>query len=184
LDSLFHTKKATVAEFAAVWNDSAKMETATSVFLCDGTKYILEGKYDSARDCATFARYLEQYIAVVLKETQALFNWPKIYETYFADMHTLVKFFRRRIPCSCLDKKYQEVKSITKLGHCYNPRCKFPDGMTDRSKTKYCSRCGNATYCSRECQEAHWPNHKPNCDNDAAIKTLFESRQQNLQVWI
>ncbi len=28
---------------------------------------------------------------------------------------------------------------------------------------KLCSRCESVRYCSRECQKAHWPEHKPNC---------------------
>ena len=49
---------------------------------------------------------------------------------YHLDM---VKLFRHSIPCSCLEKKYEEVKTITKLGSCYSPHCKFPNGITERS---------------------------------------------------
>ncbi len=106
-------------EFAEGLNDSSKLDMAVSSFLSFGTQGILDGDYDFPHDCATFARYLEQqHIAVNLKKTQALLNIPKIDETYYADKHTLVKFFRHRIPCSCLDDKYEEVKSIPKMGFC------------------------------------------------------------------
>jgi hypothetical protein len=26
-----------------------------------------------------------------------------------------------------------------------------------------CARCGSAKYCSKACQEAHWPTHKSRC---------------------
>lgn len=154
-----------------------------SVCLCLGTEAILGNNYDDAIALAAYTRYFEQYIAVELRQTQALPNWPKIYETHNADLHTLVKFFRHRIPCSCLDEKYEEFKFITKIGFCYNPKCKFSfseGGGMERSKTMYCSRCRCETYCSRECQEADWAEHKPNCDNDAAIIAKFEARQQNM----
>ena len=167
-------------EFADVWQDSAKLEIVMSCNLCMGTQDLLEGHYHNARIHATFARYFEQYIAVELKQTQALLKWPKIEEAYFeTDLHTLVKFFRHRIPCSCLDEKYDEVKHIPKMGDCYNyPQCDFPNGRVERSKTKYCSRCRNATYCSRECQKAHWTKHKPECDIDCAMIAKFEAKRQ------
>ena len=166
--------------FADVWHDSAKMKIAMSVCFCVGTQSMLDGDYLNARECAVFARYFEQYIAVELKQTQALKNLPKVEDTFFGDNHTLVKFYRHRIPCSCLDKKYEEVKHITKMGRCYNPQCSIPGRSLERSKTKYCSRCRCITYCSRECQIAHWTEHKPNCDINAAIVAKFEDRQRNM----
>ncbi len=164
LQCLTAARDATLDEYADVWNDSAKMKIAISFFLCAGTNVILEGNYDDARGWAVNARYFEQFIAVALKQTQAVHNIPKLGETCKADMHTLVKFFRRRIPCSCLNDKYEEVKHTPKMGHCYNVYCKHPEGRVERSKTMYCRRCRCAVYCSRECQVAHWSTHKPDCD--------------------
>ena len=177
-NSLRGAHNATMDEFADVWCDPAKMEKAISYILSLGTHDILTGKYGRARLCAAIARYLEQYIAVELKKTQALYNWPKVLETYHADLHTLVKFFRHRIPCSCLDDKYEEVKDITKIGLCYNQQCNIPHGQVERRKTMYCSRCRSVTYCSRECQVAHWPMHKPFCDIDVAAKAEFDAKHQ------
>ena len=180
-ECLLNARKATMDEFTDVWHDSAKMEIAMSYFLYVGTQFILEGNHCGARGHATMARFFEQYIAVELHQMQALYNCPKIDEIYEADLHTLVKFFRHRIPCSCLDEKYVEVKHVTKVGFCYSPQCKFPNGKTERSKTKHCSRCRCVTYCSRECQEADWSRHKPLCDNDAAMSAKFEAKKQNMQ---
>jgi hypothetical protein len=173
---------ATVDKFAEVGNDSAKMEIATSIILCMGTEYTLEGEDRTARKCATIARYFKQHIAVDLKQSQALPNEPKVGEMYECDEHTLVKFFRHRIPCSCLDEKYEEVKHVPKLGFCYNPQCSIPGSMPERSKTKYCSRCRNAVYCSRECQEADWSEHNPVCDMYAAMIATFEAKHQQQQL--
>ena len=180
-DGLVEAKVASMDKYADVWEDSTKLKAAISYLLYIGTDAIL-GKNDLAKLFAAFARYFEQYIAVKLKQDQALFNFTKIEDVYYSDDHTLVKFFRHRIPCSCLDEKYQEVEHIKKLGYCYNyPQCNyFPKGDVERSNTMYCSRCRNATYCSRECQEADWSRHKPVCDNNAAVIAKFESEQQNL----
>ena len=187
---LITAKNATMDKFADVWNDSAKLEMAISFLLCKGTQDILEGgeQYtmigsdDNARKSAAFARFFEQHIAVELEQTQALINWPKITNAYVGDNHTLVKFYRHRIPCSCLDEKYEEVKHITKMGMCNNPECSVSNGRVERSKTKYCSRCRRLTYCSRECQEAHWMTHKPFCDKCAARKAAFEAKHKEILI--
>jgi len=176
---LIAAEDATIDKFADVWDDSAKMEIAISFLLCTGTQYFLVGNYGCARYHATYARYLEQRIAVGLDQTQAIMNWPKLFEIYKSDVHTLVKFFRKRIPCSCLDEKYEEVKSITKIGVCYNIKCPIPYGEVERSKTMYCSRCRCVTYCSHGCQKAHWAQHKPVCVKNTAIKAKFDAKQQN-----
>ena len=168
-------------DFFDVWDDPAKMEIAIACSLFAGAQCILIGNEDVAREIATVARYFEQHIAVRLKQTQALFHLPKISEANSADDHTLVKFFRRRIPCSCLDKKYEEVKHIPKMGFCFNPQCSL-GRYVERSKTKYCSRCRYVTYCSRECQEARWSIHKPLCDTLAAMIAEFEAKQQNMSI--
>jgi len=182
---LIKAEDATKDEFAKVWKDSAKMETTISRFVSEGAQHILEGEYDDAREKAAFARYLEQHIAMVLKQIQAKMNWVKIEDlwrtsdTMSGDVHTLVKFFRKRIPCKCLDEKYEQVKSITKMGMCYNSECPIPCGYVERSKTLYCSRCRNVTYCSRECQKACWTTHKSYCDEDAAEIAEFEAMQRH-----
>ena len=179
LTSLEEAYNATMNEFADMWNDSTKLILASSLLLRDGTNSLIEDYYNDARDAATFARFFEQHIAVMLNRTQALINWAKLDETFYSDDHTLVKFFRHRIPCSCMDEKYEEVKSITKIGFCFAPNPQCSSGRyVDRSKTKYCSRCRCATYCSRECQVADWSRHKPHCDRNAAIIAKFEAAKR------
>ena len=181
-DRLKGAEASTLDEFADVWGDTTKMEIAISCSLFAGTQFILIGKDDHARCAATLTRYLQQHVAVRLKQTQALFHLPKILEANSADDHSLAKFFRRRIPCSCLDRKYDEVEHITKIGLCFNPQCKLPMRMTARSNTKYCSRCRYATYCSRECQLEDWTEHKPKCDKLAAMIAEFEAKKLKMSI--
>mmetsp|Transcript_22227 Transcript_22227/g.33477 ORF Transcript_22227/g.33477 Transcript_22227/m.33477 type:complete len:271 (-) Transcript_22227:121-933(-) len=174
---LLAAEHATKIQFAGVWNNSTKMETAMSCLFSIGTSAILEGSNDVASDCASIARYLEEYIAVVLKQTQALFYSPKIREAQNpSDVHTLVKFFRKRIPCCCLDEKYEEVKYTAKTGLCFNLQCHKP--CVKRSKTMYCSRCRCVTYCSPECQKADWKIHKEDCLGYLKEKANFEMKQK------
>jgi hypothetical protein len=180
LNCLIEAEDATKDEFAAVWNDSFNMESTMSCFLYHGTDSILEGNYHAAREFAMYARYFEQYIAVELHQTQAIMHWQKIKEvTIEGDIHTLVKLFRKRIQCACLDKKYDEVKTITKMGICYSPQCNNKYGLVERSKTMYCSRCRCVAYCSRECQKAHWPMHREDCERIARIRAEFEAEKES-----
>ena len=178
-DCLIDAHTATIEEFADVWKDSAKLKLLVSFFLSMGAQDILDGNDDDARDCAIYARYIEQYIAFELHQTQAFVSMPKIHELQIpADIHYLVKFFRKRIWCSCLDKKYDEVKATPKMGCCFNLQCKFPY-YVERNETMYCSRCRNVTYCSRECQKADWTRHKSCCDEDAAERAEFDAKKKH-----
>jgi len=178
LECLAMARSATIDKFADVWKDSAKMEIAMSIFLSMGVQDILKGSYNVARVSAGIIRYFADYIAVYLKQTQALMNYPKIHEAYLAELHTLVKFYRRRIPCSCLEKTYEQVKTMTKMGACYGPKCPS-NGQVERSKTFYCSRCRcSATYCSRECQRSAWRTHQTVCDHNAVVVAKFQAKQQ------
>eukprot|EP00984_Skeletonema_dohrnii_P011221 scaffold4462_cov119-Skeletonema_dohrnii-CCMP3373.AAC.4 len=183
-NSLVDAHTATIIDFAEVWNDSAKMESAMSILLWSGTQQILDGEYDLARLSALFFRYFEQYIAAALHQSQALMNWPKIdviSNGRGSDIHSLVKFFRKRIPCKCLDEKYDEVKHITKMGICYNPECRLNlSGEVERSKTMYCSRCRSVTYCSHECHKASWSGHKEICNHRASIIAEFDANTRSI----
>ena len=48
---------------------------------------------------------------------------------------------------------------------CANPTCELNrlDQSTGQVKFKLCSRCKTVIYCSRECQTAHYPEHKMMC---------------------
>ena len=139
----------------------SNMECVISCCLSLGTKLILDGNYDVAtRHIAACAKYFKDNIAIELRKMNLD---AKVVELFHADEHTLVQFFRKRIPCKCLDERYKEVKTITKMGICFNRQCPIPDHRAVRSKMVYCTRCCQANYCSRTCQEAHWSTHKKRC---------------------
>ena len=41
--------------------------------------------------------------------------------------------------------------------------------VCSKKSTKCCSQCGNAFYCSKDCQRLHWKKHKMDCQ-DKSIK--------------
>ena len=49
---------------------------------------------------------------------------------------------------------------------CANPTCQHNklDKSTGKIKFRQCGRCLSVIYCSRECQTAHYPEHKKSCE--------------------
>jgi hypothetical protein len=167
---------ATKDKFAAVWDDATKMTNIVSHRVAHSTECILDGKENPARVIASIAYYFEQYIATHLEKTQPVMKWHQIAELQHSDLHTLVKFLRKRIPCKCLDKKYKEVKSVTKMGVCFNNECPLPDRRAAQSEMFHCTGCRQVCYCSVECQKVDWPRHKEGCKQWAREKTEFDTK--------
>ena len=71
---------------------------------------------------------------------------------------SIIKFFHKRIPCSCLEEKYKTRKCEPKQAVCSH--C---DTKRDRREMFICTKCESSQYCSRECQLGHWPDHKGIC---------------------
>ena len=158
---------------------SSKLEAVISMLLARGTQMILDGGVDNdtAGLYAMLAFFFEDFMAVEVRKTKAAPCPTKLLELKNADDHTLVSFCRKRIPCDCLDEKYKKVKSVKKMGWCCNKTCSLPGRKVERSKMLCCTQCGEANYCSVECQRAHWKDHKKNCGMAAEMKATFNSSQ-------
>ena len=161
-------QEATRTQFPTVYK--SKLDTVASIFIARGTQFLLENKEDNARLYASFACNFEKFMSFPP-------NVSKVFELLDADDHTLVSFYRNRIPCACLDQKYKEVKSVKKIGRCCNLNCSHPGRKVDRSKMLSCTRCCDANYCSFECQKADWKRHKVACCATALVKAAFSSSQ-------
>ena len=71
----------------------------------------------------------------------------------------VIGFFSKRIPCSCLERKYKHAKkTMPKVSTCEG--CK---SVKERKSLMVCSRCRIVHYCCRECQVVDWPNHAVDC---------------------
>ena len=175
-EGLFKAGCATKDKYAFVYD--SKLDTVISMLLASGAQSILDKRNDIAQRYAVLAGCFEDLRAMRLRKAQALISSTKVIELESADDHTLVSFYRKRIPCSCLDEKYKEVKSVKKMGCCYNPSCSHPDGKVERSKMFCCTRCGMANYCSVECQKADWKEHKELCSTAVELKAAINSSSQ------
>jgi hypothetical protein len=153
-------QKAIDEKYPELWEDSYMMKMVASWFLFQGTHNLLVGKMEGARHFAFIACHLQDYVAVYIDKSKVIFDAAKQIELLQTDEHTLVKYLRKNIPCTCLDEKYKEVKSITRMGLCCNPQCSLPNRMAKRSTMLCCDRCRYVSYCSRSCQKADWPLHK------------------------
>jgi hypothetical protein len=176
--SLLQTRESTQDEYSEVWNNAAKMKQMIKYFLYNGTMFILdcESKHP-ARHSAILARFFEQMLKVKVHKCQAFIDWLKVLQSADCDERTVLKFFWRRIRCSCLDKVYEEAKSIPKTGLCLNQQCRNKR-LVERSKLRCCSRCRSVSYCSRECQAEDWSIHESFCDEVVAVKAEYDASQQ------
>jgi len=179
IDRFAHGWNISYLSSAQVWEDSVEIERIKSAFLSMGTQAILENerlcKDSSIGKAAYIVRFIEIFTST--REHSKIIEASIASELIGADSRTLVSFFRKRIPCNCLDAKYEEVKDRKKMGTCFNKYCPLPGGRMERSKMSCCSKCNQATYCSRECQLIHWPNHKKSCGSK--IKKKQEKLAKN-----
>ena len=160
-------------------NDVAKMEEVVSFYVAEAVRDILDGNDKSTKIYASFAYYFEQLIATKMNKTVPLIDSHRIAELQQGDMKTVVEYLRKRIPCSCLDEKYEEVKSITKLGICCNIKCSLPDRKVEHKKMFTCSGCHVACYCSAKCQRVDWPRHKVFCKEFAEVKASVDAEKED-----
>lgn len=57
-------------------------------------------------------------------------------------------------------------------------RCARAECPQNPLKLLNCARCNQIAYCSKECQVADWPNHKPNCtDPQAEAEGLLKANE-------
>jgi hypothetical protein len=177
---LFAGLVATKEKFASVWKDEAQLRQIVCFCVTFGTQCILDENDGTARAVSVCAYFIEQIIALEFfsQNTTQIY---RIEELMKCDLHTLVSFFRKRIPCKCLDEKYEEVKAVTKMGICSNPDCSLPEKKAERNKILYCAQCDQVGYCSRACQKAHWKEHKKICREIADLKAEFAEAKERLQ---
>ena len=171
---------AVAEKYPRMWQQQASTLPLVVSFLSSYAAHlVLQGRFDVARLVAAMVSFFEEFKAVISGE-RAKPNTTVAFELFkCTDERTIVKFLRQRIPCSCLDKIYKEVKPMAKFGVCRNPQCSSE--KVERSKMFRCTRCGDANYCSRACQKSDWPKHKERCglvskvlqDNLWAIRTNF-----------
>lgn len=71
----------------------------------------------------------------------------------------IIGFYKKRIPCSCLEKKRNKPKEVI-LGYCSFVECAEGKPMKHLAM---CGGCLDACYCCHDCQQNDWPNHSQFC---------------------
>ena len=99
----FNTAITSTTMTTNVSRNKSNFECINLCCLAEGTKFILDGKSDDARVCGVLALYMK-----TANKADELPDILKMMELLDADDHTLVQFYRKQIPCSCLDEKYKQ----------------------------------------------------------------------------
>ena len=155
----------TLINHEEVQNSDVHRKLALDIFTRIGVNWILRGEeYNMIIECATNILLLESYdktgadydVAINRRVTaQKLRDFLPL-----SHKRDVLKFFRKRITCSCLKKMHLEArKTMPKMGVCWH--CKH---VRERTLLMVCSRCMVAHYCSRECQIAALSEHRSGCD--------------------
>ena len=162
--------QATFKVHPQVWNDESYKNMAVDIMTSMGTNMLLAKgdtgvKTKMALNIARSIIILENYNGTGSYE--AVSN-SRVVQSKARDLHTCVisskrdalKFFSKRVPCSCLKKMHQEERrTIPKTG-----KCAGCNKEMERVALSVCSRCMIMQYCSRSCQVSAWPRHKEDCD--------------------
>ena len=148
-----------------VWNNDEYRQMAISILVSVGTNLILRGaneedNYSFEAQFALGILLLESYDGGDFDGTtlRAVLKGSNVAK---GGKREVLKFYSKRLPCSCLQEKYKEAKkTLPKLG-----RCSYCKQTKERTSLMTCGACKVPTYCSRECQVADWSGsgHKAAC---------------------
>ena len=85
----------------SVWKNPAMLRKIISCNVAFGTdQLLLQNDNDAdevARSASYYAYFFEQYVEVRFEKSRPVENWQQILELHYADLHTLVSFFKKRI---------------------------------------------------------------------------------------
>lgn len=164
---LYEIMFCTYQKYPEVWNDNIHRQMVLNIMSIIGTNMLLKGDYQ-ARIWAIFISQcimsIEHYngtgIGPVIN-CRAVTKKRRDFDLDCSSLRRdLLKFYRKRTSCKCLKKLHlNERKNTSKMGLCWGCEKEY-----ERVSLSVCSRCMVDQYCSRECQIAHWPRDKKDCD--------------------
>ena len=148
-----------------VKDDDNYRKMATDILIRIETNWLLEGKpfgSNFPKGIMILENYgkTRDYISTVYRRDIAAKERNHHCGKSTSNRRDYLKFYRKRITCSCLKKMHLEArKTQPKLGAC--DHCGL---VKERASLMVCSRCMLHQYCSRECQVARSPKHREACD--------------------
>ena len=155
-----------------MWKNESSRNNVINIFIAIGTNLLLwndtnkelfsEVASEIARAVVIFENYNTETgdFGSTINNRLVCSKAIKLHPSGSSSERDVLKFFRKRTACSCLKKMHLETrKTLPKLGMCNH--CLEEAG---RESLMVCSRCRIDQYCTRECQIAHWPEHKRDCD--------------------
>ena len=149
--------------FEKVGSDADLRSTMKGFLVSFGTDYILRGETSKGICVAGFTQNLEN----IDNSPPSTISYHQLAQEGKSMMvrdileggeRAAVIFFHKRLSCSCLQEKYEQLKDTPKVGKCMH--CEV---QKERKQLMLCIRCKFGQYCSKECQVADWPCHKEDC---------------------
>jgi hypothetical protein len=161
-----------------VWDSEEYRQMTIDILLAMGTNLVLAGNHyrlvkkkeeggDSGRGFLVYPQRNFAYVILLLysyKSGTGNLDAAKyiaaatVRDLFHGEEKEVIRFFTKRIRCSCLQAKYEIAKKLPSVGRCHG--CK---GKSKRKTLMLCGCCRIAQYCSYECQASHWPVHKAEC---------------------
>jgi len=93
-------------------------------------------------------------------------SWGSIRDLTGGGEREMIKFFHKRIQCTCLTNLYMNAKKSqpVKLG-----TCDCCNEKKDRRSLLLCGRCRSVNYCNKHCQATHYAEHESICRSIDAL---------------
>jgi len=142
-----------------VWKNDAMKKMVIGRIVNMGTDLILDESIEGAKKISQAIVLLEHYDGEGIFPLFMSKGSEEITKILYSRDRDVVHFYKKRIPCSCLDEIYSELKKCQVRGS----TCSYCKQTVKRKDLKTCSRCKFAQYCSKECQKLDWPSHKEHC---------------------
>ena len=163
--------QATFKRHQQVWTDESYKQTAVDILTTMGTNILLM-EMSNERSGIMWAISIAKTIVlldhhdstvsfdVAIRNRRIRTRLRDLGSRTSSSRRDTLKFFSKRIPCSCLKKMHRKIrKTQPKIGSCWGCGREF-----ERVSLSVCSRCTISQYCSRKCQVSDWPQHKFECN--------------------
>jgi len=138
-------------------SDPTKRKQVLDILLALGTDYVLTDNYAMATSVAIACLKVELFGCMKGSDKSDEYARGMIddYE------RACIKFFYRNANCSCLKEKWNQAKSLPKIGYCGNLECSV---IMETKDFLLCHACKITSYCSEECQKIDWSRHRGMCE--------------------